>query len=570
MPTATSRANARVRPATSSARPTPVNVRRAPRQRAARRRVELAAAASRPQRRPTAQPAAQAAPRRRPLHGMFGTGLGALSGFASTVLGAPEIAGLATAGGEYLGEQLGRLVGFGDYKVKSNSLVRVDSGAAQATFSTNRGVRICHREFIQDVDGTTAFGSNLFHVNPGDSTLFPWMSKIAQRFTKYKFHGLLFQYVPTSSSIGSATNPSLGTVVMSSNYDPDADAFPTKQAAESAIHTISVPPCNAATHTVECAPAEDTIKFKYVRNPSVNVANSELRFSDHSLFQLSTAGMQSVYKIGELWITYDLELIDPLLSGDSLGSDVNQVSCGRESAGLESTIFIKDNLIDAHWGLGNGPSAPVTFGSLNVRPLPLGQSVNTINFWQQGYYYVVMHVETHIPEASNIAFSNTSFVASGGLVEGNKHYTNYAPYRSNDASGGTALLVYYSNGVTSDVGIPTVTINLPALTAVGNYWRTVGVTIIPLSSWVYDYKFAPGDSGLFLRSGDIMDGLRSALVNQTNRNAILEMLFPRESALDKKKRSSSEERKSVDTIGSSSTGLVWKLTPVETTDEAFR
>lgn len=206
-----------------------------------------------------------------------------------------------------------KLTGFGKYRIHSNTIANskyVSDGAALANFGTmSQGVRIKHREFICDLVGTSDFLNRVFNVNPSDPTVFKWLSQISGRFAKYQMRGLVFQYIPSSSAIGNAANASLGTIIMASNYNVTSSPFDSKQDMEASEYSISDMPCNAFIHAVECDPQEQTVRNKYVTRQGNDPA-----FTEHVNFQVATVGMQSEYKIGELWVAYDVVLMDPLVN----------------------------------------------------------------------------------------------------------------------------------------------------------------------------------------------------------------------------------------------------------------
>jgi hypothetical protein len=68
---------------------------------------------------------------------------------------------------------------------------------------TNGRIRVAHRECIAAVTGKIAFNAaQVFALNPGLASTFPWLSGIAARYNHYKFKRLVFRFVSgTSTSI---------------------------------------------------------------------------------------------------------------------------------------------------------------------------------------------------------------------------------------------------------------------------------------------------------------------------------------------------------------------------------
>jgi len=196
----------------------------------------------------------------------------------------------------------------GDYEIKDNSLV---SAAGVPTFKeSDRSVKIRHREYLQDVTGSTGFSLQSLALNPGNSTTFPWLSTIARSFAQYRFHGLMFEFVSASADSLNSVNTALGYVVMATQYNAALPAFLNKQEMEEYDFSCSTRPSRTLIHPVECSPADTPLEHLYIRGGSLP-AGSDIRLYDLGTFQLATVGMQAAANIGELWVTYDVELIKP-------------------------------------------------------------------------------------------------------------------------------------------------------------------------------------------------------------------------------------------------------------------
>jgi len=201
------------------------------------------------------------------------------------------------------------VTGFGDYKVKSNTLL---SGASPAVFrGGDRSTVVRHREYVQDITGSTAFSSTSFAVNPGNPTLFPWLAAIAQSYEQYKIHGLIFEYKSTSTDSINSVITALGTVIMATDYNVLNPNFTTKIAMENFEFATSSKPSETMLHPLECDPSQ-TPTNEYFIAPAGS--GGDMRFVNMANFQLATVGMQAVGVIGELWCSFEIELIKPRLS----------------------------------------------------------------------------------------------------------------------------------------------------------------------------------------------------------------------------------------------------------------
>ena len=246
----------------------------------------------------------------------IGTGIGALGGGLLGMAGGP----LGAIRGATLGSRLGRslggaganVTGFGEYKLRHNSLM----GVVPSIKNPRRegATQIRHREYIGDVTSSTGFAIQYaLPINAGLSATFPWASQIAQNYTQYEVNGMLFEFVATSGDVTSGTQ-SLGEVMMSTNYDAVIPAFTSKQQMLNQEFACSTKPSANVIHPIECAPNQTTLPLSYVRSGSVP-PNTDQRLYDLGVMYLATSGQQVGGNVlGELWVTYDVLLYKPLLA----------------------------------------------------------------------------------------------------------------------------------------------------------------------------------------------------------------------------------------------------------------
>lgn len=256
---------------------------------------------------------------------------------------------LGAAAGNILQKGFKKLTGFGDYKESGRPL---NMGGDVPQFANSGGagqagsIRVQHREFIQDIQGSTAFAIQSFVLNPGLNDTFPWLDAVANNFEQWRLRGAAFVFKATSGTAVASTNTALGTVIMATQYNAYASPFQNKQQMENYQFAQSGVPFNDITHYIECAPSQTTISNLYVRSGSVP-ANQDARLYDMGVFYLATVGMQAATTIGELWVTYDIELLKP-----------------RIITGSGGNIVLTD-----HFNLGTTPTPTAPFGvGLSLSP----------------------------------------------------------------------------------------------------------------------------------------------------------------------------------------------------------
>jgi len=219
--------------------------------------------------------------------------------------------------------------------------------------------RVRHREFITKVNGTTAFSTTPYRIQPGlqgVNTLFPWGSSVSNCFQQYKLHGMILEYVSTSSDFTS--NTGLGSVMMSTLYDATATPLSTQLSINNNEFTTTEKPTLNFIHPLELATEASPVVVRYIRNSnSVQGSSTDDRLDDVGLFQISTVGMPNDGQpIGELWATYDIELLKPNLPDLHLGTTwVAQFQLdGATGATTAPVVSYNEN---------NSLPATVTFGA---------------------------------------------------------------------------------------------------------------------------------------------------------------------------------------------------------------
>jgi hypothetical protein len=213
---------------------------------------------------------------------------------------------------------LGTLSGSGAYRIRKNTVL---GGAVPMFTGGTDGVVLRHREYLGDVTASTVFTPTSYSINPGDYNTFPWLSTVAQQFEEYRFRGLVFCYKASSGFIG-GTSPALGNVMLATQYDVLDPAFPSKQIMDSYEYSDSVLPTEACLHGVECDRSLTPLPTLYIRHGAAP-AGSDPRLFDLGIFTIATTGQQaSNFAVGELWVTYDVELLKPRIDPRSTLSSV--------------------------------------------------------------------------------------------------------------------------------------------------------------------------------------------------------------------------------------------------------
>lgn len=255
---------------------------------------------------------------------------------------------------------------------------------AQVSMSGSNIMRVRHTEFISDLLATnsTAFSVISVPINPGIQTTFPWLSGLASRFEKYRFRRLSFEFVTRAS-----TNQP-GVVIMMMDYDCLDLPPASKQIMLGSNATVNSLWQNME-YDCEFKNLHDVITDRYIRGSSL-IPSSDLKTYDLGNFLIGQEGvnLSTGTVIGEIMVTYEVDLITPQLLGSS-------------SAAGGASIKSNGLGMDGNHLFGN---APVTIANANTIAsiIPTNSFGATgFSFSQLGNYLVDMSVQgTGLPQGT--------------------------------------------------------------------------------------------------------------------------------------------------------------------------
>jgi hypothetical protein len=280
--------------------------------------------------------------------------------------------------GGYLGEKAGGLVssvvGFGDYKIKTNTLMN-----QTPNFKHVDQIRIQRKEFCGVISGTANFLSFPFEINPTNPYLFPWLSKIAYAFEEYEIHGMIMHYKPTSGMI-TGSNTKLGSVVFATQYNPYAAPFESKQQMENTFGASSCSAVEHMLHGIECDRSEQQQPILSVRQPT---GNQDKRFSVLGILNICTHGCP-VNEIGEGWITYDITLRNGIIN----------VAKANWHYKIDSSII-------ADKPFGTSQLVPESGSQNECFTIAKGGNTIVFNDWVNGRYKILYNYYATTPDPSH-------------------------------------------------------------------------------------------------------------------------------------------------------------------------
>lgn len=260
--------------------------------------------------------------------------------------------------------------------------------------------RIQHREYIGDVYSTTdAYKTQTFDLNPGLNETNPWLAPIANQFAAYRYLGMNYEFVSEGSEYTNSAG--LGYVALATQYNAYTPNFTDKRSMLNSQFADAAKPSKSFAHWIECKPGSVPLVDLYTRAGSTP-ANADRRLYDLGRVTLAVGGNTADNAvIGELWATYDVELLLPKTS-DTTGESLNY-SSGTAYGATGATPF------------GGGV---VTFSANSTFKFVLG--VNTIAFPNslRGIFNITWYWNGTAAVFNPNAMTASNCTFSGGVTNG--------------------------------------------------------------------------------------------------------------------------------------------------------
>lgn len=170
---------------------------------------------------------------------------------------------------------------------------------------TANTITVTHRELCMPIVATTAFIVQSVSINPGNPTMFPWLSSQALGWERYRFKKLKFSYVSR------APTTLAGSIILAPDYDA-ADAAPANEAVacsylDSASGTYWTNFDLVCNHEALLG----GVKSKYVRVGTLEPNLDVKTYDSGNLFVCCVDSSTNNYAAGKLWVEYTVELIVP-------------------------------------------------------------------------------------------------------------------------------------------------------------------------------------------------------------------------------------------------------------------
>lgn len=162
-------------------------------------------------------------------------------------------------------------------------------------------ITLSHTGLLGTLHGNATYGVESWYVNPGLIDTFPWGSRVAKSFDKYKFTHLSFEYRALASTAVS------GVVTMSFDFDAlDSDPL-SKYEQSQTVPRVENQAYVSNVLNIKC----DNL-WRFTRQGTVS--SSDLKTYDFGKFLISSYGSSTTSPIGEIFVNYTVELKYPTLA----------------------------------------------------------------------------------------------------------------------------------------------------------------------------------------------------------------------------------------------------------------
>jgi hypothetical protein len=204
---------------------------------------------------------------------------------------------------------------------------------------------ITHSERFASVIPTgTGLEVSSYYLNPGLSSICPWLASVANRFEKYKFRSCEFRYVPQAAA-------NAGTVTMAFDFDPADDPPVTQEQACQFHDYVTTSIWAGAALRIDLANG-DKLPQKLTR-PGLPGGDIDLSTYDVGRLHVLTIGA-AAGTVGYLEVTYVVDLF------------VHQVQAGVGGGVTGSGTLDATHLVGATFTADNESFLPVAKTSTSV------------------------------------------------------------------------------------------------------------------------------------------------------------------------------------------------------------
>lgn len=291
--------------------------------------------------------------------------------------------------------------GLGDYKIVYNSLIHGSENSSNMKVAySDRGLIVKHKEYLGDVITSSgsigAFNSKKYTVNPGNIITFPWLNPISLQYDQYKPLGIIFEFVSTASE--TSTSASLGSVIMSTNYDvTDPDPL-NKADMLNRAYSSETKMSQNMLHGLECDPLELQTNLYYCS--AYKTTNLDPREFDMANFYVATQGGSLPVNtiVGSLYVHYEYEFFKQIPYGGIPSKSLIYAEYSGTFSGASLNQY-------QNWWTSNVPT--LVYGK-DLGIASFGTTLYIPTYWQGATFLVTFLLENNTTTSASVAASGST------------------------------------------------------------------------------------------------------------------------------------------------------------------
>lgn len=261
--------------------------------------------------------------------------------------------------------------------------------------SIPNGVCITNTEYIGDIASTAVYTATQYSIQPGNASVFPWLSNMAQLYETYTFDKLKFHYKTQSG-----TNIR-GTVAMAIDYDANDAAPFNKGTIMNYSKTVRVQPWDNMTHTSLVSDLKK-VATRFV-NFGVIPVNADIKLYNTGNLYVATQGTPLPSEaVGELYVEYTIRFQTPQLDPITYASIASNSSSG--TVGITGVRL-----------LGTSPTLNLSGSGM---PITYDTVTGAIGFLSTGTFLMVFNITNATISTGTVTFAmtNGSLVSTQAVV----------------------------------------------------------------------------------------------------------------------------------------------------------
>lgn len=282
---------------------------------------------------------------------------------------------------------------------------KITSYAARTTPTRGGGVRIKYRELVSSSILGNQFYSPLlptgvesFEINPGLSSMFPWLSVQAVQYEQYRIHGLTYYYVPF---VNTGTN---GDIMMMVDYNVLDRPPQTEQQFLDHPGAVIGSVWEALAFKANSSNMHAIGPRKFVRPCAIA---GDLKTYDVGRFYITSSNVSTEdIPLGKLFVEYDIELFTP------------QLVAPPSTGPVTMSQFVVNGVVGPAITFVSGVTKLLDIPYMKYNPLNIAYSAGSPGIYRPPAGTYAMIASLTISAGTTLTSANFGFTLNGSSLDG--------------------------------------------------------------------------------------------------------------------------------------------------------